>query len=96
MTIQEKFSKGTKLTAQEIAKRARLALRTSTVNVGITAEAPIIVGKIVDDLIPKAILDPGPMTVRFDTKTIVAPHDDDEWELYQRKRSVRNSRISWR
>ncbi|TFB40872.1 hypothetical protein [Pseudomonas sp. F01002] len=85
MTIQEKFSKGTKLTAQEIAKRARLALRTSTVNVGITAEAPIIVGKIVDDLIPKEILDPGPMTVRFDTKTIVAPHDDDEWELFQRK-----------
>jgi hypothetical protein len=85
MTIQEKFGKAKKLTAQEIAKSARLALRTSTVNVGIMAEAPIIVGKIVNDLIPKAILDTGLMTVRFDTKTIAVPHDLDEWELYERK-----------
>lgn len=85
MTIQEKIGKGKKLTSQEIAKRARLALRTSAVNVGLTATAPIIVGKIVDDLIPKAILDTGEMTVRFDTSTVDVPHDADEWELYQHK-----------
>ena len=85
MTIQEKIGKGKKLTSQEIAKRARLALRTSAVNVGLTATAPIIVGKIVDDLIPKAILDTGEMTVRFDTSTVDVPHDGDEWELFERK-----------
>ncbi|MBC8997537.1 hypothetical protein IAI51_13460 [Pseudomonas sp. N40(2020)] len=85
MTIEEKIGKGKKLTAQEVAAKSRLELRTSTVNVGLLAESPIIVGQIVDNLIPKSILDPGPMIVRFDTKTIAVPHADDEWELLQRK-----------
>ncbi|WP_202368099.1 hypothetical protein [Pseudomonas sp. MWU318] len=85
MTIQEKIGKAAKLTQQEIAERSRTALRSSTLNLGRLAEQPIIVGKIVDNLIPKAILDPGPMIVRFDTTTIMNPHADDAWALYQRK-----------
>ncbi|KAF2395322.1 hypothetical protein [Pseudomonas frederiksbergensis] len=85
MTIEEKFGKGKKLTPQEIAKRSRLALRTTYVDLGIVADAPIIIDRIIDNLIPKSVLEPGPMIVRFDTTTIDAPHANDEYELYQRK-----------
>ena len=85
MTIQNKFGDGEQLTLQEIGKRSRLALRTSDVGVGVLIDPPEIVGKIIDDLIPKAVLDPGPMVVRFQTNTIADPQDNDEWELYERK-----------
>ncbi len=85
MTAQQKISSGKKLTPQEIAKRSRLALRTNYVNVGVKSAAPEVIGKIVDDLIPKAILDPGPLIIQFDTTTITTPHDLDAYRLFIRK-----------
>lgn len=85
MTTQEKFGKGKKISALELAKQSRLALRTSSVNVGVLATQPEVVGKIIDNLIPKAILDTGEIIIRFDTKTINLPHDGDGWALWGRK-----------
>lgn len=83
MTIQEETGDSERLTRQEIAKRSRLALRTSNVGLGVLIEDPEIVGQIVDGLIPKSILEPGPMIVRFHTNTIKEPKDNDEYELLQ-------------
>lgn len=85
MTAQEKISSGKKLTPQDIAKRSRLALRTNYVNVGVRSAAPDVIGELVDNLIPKAILDPGPLIIRFDTRTITTPHDLDAYQLLIRK-----------
>lgn len=85
MTIQNKLGTNERLSSLEIGKRSRLALRTSDVGVGILLADPEVVGKIVDNLIPKAILDPGPLTVRVDTGTFPDPQDNDEYELFLRK-----------
>lgn len=76
---------GEVLTPREIAERSRAALRTSTVDSGILLDPPEIVGQIVDNLIPKTVLDSGKMIVRFQTSDIPVPHDDDTYELFQRK-----------
>lgn len=76
---------GQLVTLQELGERSRHSLRTSEVNVGIRLADPEIVGLIVDRLVPKAVLDPGPVKVKFKTGTIVAPFDGDQWEFFQRK-----------
>ncbi|WP_139834995.1 hypothetical protein [Pseudomonas sp. B35(2017)] len=85
MTVQNIIGKGARLTLQEIGERARLSLRTSGQVSGVLLEKPEVVGKIVDDLIPKTILDSGDLIIRFHTNTILDPQDNDEYELWQRK-----------
>ncbi|OAB54413.1 hypothetical protein [Pseudomonas thivervalensis] len=76
---------GEVLTLQQIARRSRSALRIPTSDSGVLLDPPEIVGQIIDDLIPKSVLDTGEMTVRFQTSDIATPHDLDEWELRERK-----------
>lgn len=85
MTVQNKIDDGKELTLKEIAKRSRLALRTRTSRVRTvkSIDPPMIVGQIVDYLIPRTVLEPGPMIVRFQTNKITDPQDGDEYELYQ-------------
>lgn len=85
MNVKSTVGSGEILTLQELDKRSLLNLRTSEVNVGINLAEPEVVDLIIDRLIPKAVLDPGPVKVRFKTNTILDPQDGDEWELYQRK-----------
>ncbi|MGE8186185.1 hypothetical protein [Pseudomonas sp. NPDC086278] len=85
MTIQHKLGRNERLSLQEVGKRSRLALRTSDVGVGILLADPEVVGIIVDNLIPIAILDPGPLLVRVNTGTFPDPQDGDEYELWLRK-----------
>ena len=85
MNVKSTVGSGQILTLQELGKRSRLSLRASKVNVGIKLADPEIVGLIIDRLVPKAVLDPGPVKVKFKTNAILDPQDGDEWELYQRK-----------
>ncbi|WP_422775895.1 hypothetical protein ACOXXE_16140 [Pseudomonas mediterranea] len=83
MTSRSVNVNGEILTLRQIADRSRLALRTSTTRSGVLVETPIIVGKIVDDLIPKSILDSGTMILQFKTAEIQPPDEFDAWSLYQ-------------
>ncbi|WP_445571639.1 hypothetical protein [Pseudomonas sp. E102] len=85
MTSTSTSPNGEVLTLKQIAERSRTALRTKNSDSGVLLNPPEIVGQIIDDLIPKSVLDTGTMTVRFHTGDIASPHDSDEWELYERK-----------
>ncbi|XVN15365.1 hypothetical protein QZH47_02830 [Pseudomonas corrugata] len=88
MTVQSKLIdlNGEQLTRQEVAKRSRLAARAlSNPLTAPPQEGASIDDQLVDNLIPKSVLDSSQMIVRFDNSKIPVPHDDDEWELYQRK-----------
>ncbi|MDU9035345.1 hypothetical protein [Pseudomonas corrugata] len=88
MTVQSKLIdlNGEQLTRQEVAKRSRLAARAlSNPLTAPPQEGASIDDQLVDNLIPKSVLDSSQMIVRFDNSKIPVPHDGDEWELYQRK-----------
>ncbi|UZE20310.1 hypothetical protein LOY70_12175 [Pseudomonas sp. B21-054] len=88
MTSKSINVNGEILTLRQIADRSRLALRTSTLGSGVFVEAPVIVDQIIDDLIPKTVLDSGTMYVRFKTTEIPTPDDADRWKLFQRKKGA--------
>ncbi|TWC17617.1 MULTISPECIES: hypothetical protein [unclassified Pseudomonas] len=88
MTSKSINVNGEVLTLRQIADRSRAALRSSTSDSGILLDPPIIVGQIVDDLIPKTILDSGTMTLRFKSSDIPDPDDADIWRLVLHKGGV--------
>lgn len=93
MTSKSINVNGEVLTLRQIADRSRTALRSSTSDSGVLLEPPIIVDQIVDDLIPKTVLDSGWMIIEFDTSKIARPHDEDSWQLYQRTGPVGSEQL---
>lgn len=85
MTSKSVNVNGEVLTLRQVADRSRSALRTSTFGPGLLVEPPVIVDQIVDDLIPKTVLDSGTMFLRFKTAEIPVPDAQDEWRVYQHK-----------